>query len=257
MPANIVLLCGDYMSGKTVSSGTFPKPMKWFNYDSPASINSFQTAKNKDNSLVVPDWKEIEVINFFRASKAKLSLTTSMGKGVAPDYAKDYVGIIAEYEKQIDDIFANPTKYKTFVIDSMTSMFRIWGNAVMGHNNKPTLSMADYGTLQSMLFSQFIPTIEALASETSLEWIILIDHITMMKDENTGAILEFPIGTSKETGRLLGQKMTEIWLQQFVGGEYTWRTRKTGFFTAGSRNNFPDPIKPATYKSLIPFIGGK
>ena len=65
--------------------------------------------------------------------------------------------------------------------------------------------------------------------------------------------MEFPIGPSKNMGRTMGMAFDEIYRQKIDGEKYVWRTKKNGFFQAGSRLNVPDPIE-ANFKFLKPYI---
>src|SRR3989304_1653298 len=74
----LILLCGNYKSGKTVSAATFPKPMIFLDYDE--GFLSVQTTKTKTGNLIVPDWKDIEVVPFYKKDVYDLFLLTHTGK---------------------------------------------------------------------------------------------------------------------------------------------------------------------------------
>ena len=145
-------------------------------------------------------------------------------------------------------LFTNPPV--SLVIDSGTTMFRTWKDCILHTNRVPALRIADYGTLEGILFRQFIPTLKSLSAD-KIKWVILIDHETSDKDEITGILTEFPVGPSANMGRALAKEFDEVWRQQAVTDGYQWKTRKHGLFVgAGSRLHLPDPIKPATFQEL-------
>jgi len=248
----LILLCGEYKTGKTVSACTFPKPMVFFDFDD--GFKSVINVKDKQGNLVVPDYDKIDVVKFFRPTAAALDFTTDMGKGagIAPKHTKDSLELLNTYNATVNGLFTSDNPPKTLVIDSLTSMFRLWKYALLAKNNIPSLRIPDYGTLEGVLFGQFIPTLKALSQR--IPYIILIDHLLMDKDEISGRVMEFPIGPSRQQGKDLGKEFDEIWLQKEEGSDRVWRTRRHIFFQAGSRLNLPDPIKPATYATLQRYL---
>ena len=127
----------------------------------------------------------------------------------------------------------------------------------MRMNNISSLRIPDYGTLENVLLSQFIPSLKSLVGTGKLEYVILIDHIEVEKDEVTGRLMEYPIGPSRNMGKNLGLHFDEIWRQQQEGGEYVWRTKRAGLFQAGSRLDLPEVIKPATFQTLDAILKGR
>lgn len=253
----LILLVGDYKKGKTVSACTFPKPLLFLDFDD--GFTSVKTTKGKDGKMVVEDVDKIDVVSFYKARHVNLEFKTAekadFARSIAPAHVAQSAEIITQYNKVIEDLFSGEPKYKTLVIDSLTTMFRIWKEAILSYNKIPQLRIADYGTLEGILFGQFIPTLKSL-HKTKVENIILIDHEMMDKDELSGKILEFPIGPSRQMGKELGKEFDEIWRQTIDGGEYVWRTKPSGFFTAGSRMNIPDPVKPGVYNTIKSIVEG-
>ena len=248
----LVLLCGNYKSGKTVSAATFPKPMLYLDWDN--GFSSVENTRDKTGKLFVPDYKNITVIPFYRSQVYDLQFTTDIGAKSAPAHTleapvflKQYNTIMQQLSK--DGVYEG-VQYKTLVIDSLTTMFRVWKEMILRMNNISTLRIPDYGTLETILLGQFIPSLKSLAMSGKVENIILIDHIDMDKDELSGMIMEFPIGPSRNMGKILGLQFDEIWRQSVEGSDYVWRTKRSGLFQAGSRLDLPEIIKPATYQQL-------
>lgn len=248
----LILLCGNYKTGKTVSAATFPKPMLWEDWD--CGFNSVKNTHGKDGKLLVADCKDITVIPFYRQQVYDLQFTTDIGAKSAPAHTleapvfiKQHNTIMQQLSK--DGIYKDKT-YKTLVIDSLTTMFRVWKEMILRMNNISTLRIPDYGTLETILLGQFIPSLKSLSISGKLENIILIDHIDMDKDELSGMLIEFPIGPSRNMGKILGLQFDEIWRQSVEGSDYVWRTKRSGLFQAGSRLDLPEIIKPATYQQL-------
>ena len=247
----LILLCGDYKSGKSVSASTFPKPMLWLDYDS--GFKSVQSARDKVGQLITPDHDKIDVIPFIKEGYSDLSFSTQSGN-VAKDskYAEELVIKHNKIMKSlvVDGCYDGKGPYQTLVIDSLTTMFRVWKETILWVNKMSNLRVQDYGTLENQLFTKFFPSLKAIHEK--IPNIILIDHIMMDKDEISGKILEFPVGPSKPTGKLMGVDVDDIWKMESKKGEYSWRTDgKIGLFQTGSRSSIPETIKPATYKRLM------
>lgn len=242
----LIMIAGDYKTGKTVSSATFPKPMTFFDFD--GGFSSIKNTKGKDGKLIIPDWEQIQIVEFYKPKAVSLSFKTDLKSPVAPAHTASSLDIIKQYNDSIIKLFEIESKPKTLVIDSLTTVFRLWKEAILAANNISNLRIADYGTLELVLYGQFLPTLKLLNKQ--LEYIILINHIDIDKDELMGSILEFPVGPSRNMGRGIGKELDEIWRQREEAGDYVWRTKRSGFFQAGSRLDLPDPIKPATYYRL-------
>lgn len=257
--AKVILVVGDYKTGKTVSACTFPRPALLLDWDN--GFTSVKYTTNKDGSLVVPDWGDITLVEFYKESAHNLEFKTEFapkGGGSSasgkPSHVSEAPTLVAKYNELMKSLYKDNTwdgkgPFKTVIVDSLTTMFRIWKEAILFYNNIPALRIPDYGTLEGILLGQFMPTVKSLP----VEWVVLVDHIDMDKDELTGAIIEFPVGPSRSMGRGIGKEVDEIWRQREEAGQYVWRTRKSGFFQAGSRLNLPDPI-PANFRDLEKFL---
>lgn len=244
----IILLCGEYKTGKSVSAGTFPKPALYLDFDN--GFKSITTTTNKDGDLVVPDHAEITVETFLRKGSTKLDFTLDRKAKTAPvytGYAKPLITKLNDILVQLhkDQMYNGKGPYRTLVIDSLTTMFRVWEDMVVNADSVPILQVQNYMTLQVVLFKQFFPMLKALG----MEYIILIDHIQMEKDEISQRVMEFPIGPSKAMGKLMGMEFDEIWYQTGAGDKYQWWTKRKGLFQAGSRLNLPNPLD-ANFQAL-------
>lgn len=234
----IILVVGEYKTGKSVSAATFPKPMLFLDYDD--GFLSVKNTKGRDGKLVVPNWNEIEVVKMFKKGFQSLEMKTSQKEGAPPPlYTNGAPELIQQFNDIMSSIAEGKKKYKTVVIDSLTSVFRNWKEAILKLNHIPALRISDYGTLEGILLGQFFPSLKALP----VDFVILIDHVDMDKDEITGAIIEYPVGPSRNMGRNLGKEVDEIYRQKVEGEKYIWKTRKTGFFQAGSRLGLPDTLE--------------
>lgn len=277
----LLLLCGNYKTGKTVSASTFPKPMLWEDWD--CGFSSVENTLGKDEKLLIADCKDITVIPFYRQKVYDLQFTTDIGTKSAPAHTLEAPVFIKRHNDIINQLSKDgcynptdlsflseeqqervknldPTKrepYRTLVIDSLTTMFRVWKEMILRMNNISTLRIPDYGTLETILLGQFIPSLKSLAMSGKVENIILIDHIDMDKDELSGMIMEFPIGPSRNMGKVFGLQFDEIWKQSIEGSDYVWRTKRSGLFQAGSRLDLPEVIKPATYQQLEQVLKGR
>jgi len=245
------MLVGESFTGKSVSAGTFPKPMLYLDYD--GGFESVKNAKGKDGKLVVLDWEKIDVVEMKKQTVQELSFVTDMGRGgsgVPPKHVHESPEIIKKFNDIMHSLEKNEKGYKTLVIDSLSSVFRNWKETLMKINNIPALRIVDYGTLEGVLLGQFLPTLKAL----SLSFIVLIDHVELEKDEMTGQLLEYAVGPSRNMGRNLPKDIDEFYRQKVEGGDYVWKTKKTGFFQAGSRLSMPETIKPATFQELSKYL---
>jgi hypothetical protein len=244
----LIIIVGKPKVWKTVSTTTFPKPMKWYDFDD--GIKTFEYTKTLDGKgLLVPDFKDIEIIKCYKEGRQKMIFETDMhGKKPAPPDAKLAYDVLMRFEKDLDTIVEG--KYKTVVIDSLTAMFRIWKSVILQVNGRNVTNLADYGTLETNFYERFLPSIKSLP----VDFIILIDHVELDKDELSGRLVEFPIGTSRPMGMKMSQAFDEVWLQTIDGGKAYWNTINKGFFEgAGSRTNLPQRIE-ANYEALKPYL---
>jgi hypothetical protein len=251
----LILIVGPPFSGKTVSSCTFPKPMVYVELDT-GGFESVKHAANAKGELIVPDWKDIVVKQLHYKEAFDLDFKTAekddFKSGKAPEHTKRSTELMKEFNGVMNEMFEKPPS--TLIIDSGTTLFRTWKDAILNTNRIPALRIADYGTLEGILFRQFIPTLKSLSAD-KIKWVILIDHETSDKDEITGILTEFPVGPSSNMGRALAKEFDEVYRQQAVSDGYQWRTRKHGLFVgAGSRLHLPDTIKPATYQELSKYL---
>ena len=264
--AMIVCIASKPKTGKTVSACTFPKPMLVLDFD--RGFESVKHAKNKDKLLVVPDWKDITVVTFYKKQSADLTFKTwQLVKGGAsgppPEYAKDALNVITQYNNLMKElavdgcITIDGTKigpFKTLIIDPLTTFFRLWKECILYANSIPELRRGDYLTLEGTLANQFIPNLKSLAD--LVPNIICLNHEDFDQSEDGTLTGEYPVGPTKNLGKNLSEFFDEVWRMEIAqDGTYTWRTRIHGLFRgAGSRHHLPDPIKPATYLELSKYL---
>jgi hypothetical protein len=243
----LITICGDYMTGKTVSACTFPKPMKYLDYD--GKFLSATTAKNTDGTLVNPDWKEIEVVPMYESGgQQDLDFKFSLDAKTAPAFAKDSLKINDKFNAQTKEIFGNPGKYKTVVLDSLSRMFRVWKNLLMITNSIPNPRPGDYIFFDGLLDKWF-----TMMKEMPVDFVILVAHEAIDKDELTGEIKEFPLGISANLGKAMGRYTNELYRQMVEQDKHLWYTKRKGRFNAGSSLSLPSPI-PATYHELKKYL---
>lgn len=259
----MILIVGVPFTGKTVSAATFPKPMLFLDYDS--GFESVKHTKDISGNLVVPDWKEIEVISLTYNEVFDINLNSPSESdfklGKFPPHTKNSFALVEKFNSIIKELFVdgcvtiNGEKkgpFKSLIIDPLTTVFKIWQDGILYANRLPGLRLTDYKTLERILFSQFLPTLKSL--EKKIPWIISIVHETVDKDELLGTIKEFPIGPSKQMGKTLAKDFSEVFRMKIEGKRYMWRTKNTGRFEgAGSRFDLPDPL-PATFKELEKYL---
>ena len=240
----VILLVGVPNSGKTVSACTFPKPLLILDFDGEGYKSIFY-AKDKSGKLVVPDNDEVSAVSFEKTRTYGLDFRTNFKSKSAPEHTQESGVLINRFNETLKGI--KEGQYKTVVIDSLTAMFRLWKEAILFMNQQPHLQIQDYITLENVLYGQFIPSLKALP----VQYVILIDHTNIDKDEISGRVSEFPVGPSANMGRTMPQMFDEVWRQDVLGDKFVWRTRDSGLFIgAGSRLHFPEIVEPATYQRL-------
>lgn len=251
----VIIIAGNPLTGKTLSSLTFPKNLLHIDFDG-NGLPNYKKILKPDGTLVLPSLEGITSIPMIKKEVPELVLKTgylTKGKGVTPSYAFGAVELISQYNTIINSLAHDGTynglKFSTLVIDSLTEFFRLWRENLLVTNSQPSLAISDYGTMESLLFGQFFPRLKALP----LDYVILTDHITAEKDELTGMITEMPVGTSKAQGKMLGKAVTELWRQVFTDGRAMWRTRPYGLFEAGSRSHVSDPCE-ANFEAVKSFL---
>jgi hypothetical protein len=242
--AKVICLVGAPKSGKSVSAATFPDPILYLDLE-----DGFKSAITMNKITGIKD-KKVTHVRLGPGEIAGLEIRKDVpkdGKGIqsALFYTCSAPKIIAEYNKAITGVIKG--KYKTVVIDALDDFMRIWKDAIRHVNGIVNLRIQDYGTLEGLLFSQFIPQLKALP----VDYVIVINHLDWMKDELSGQLIEFPIGTSQNTGRQLSGAFDDVWLQEVINETvYRWQTKRSGYLTCGSRFDLPSTISPATYKKL-------
>lgn len=254
--------------GKTVSAATFPKPMLLLDWD--RGFESVKNAKNKNGSLVVPDWADITVVEFYKMQASPLvfkswQLVKGGGVGSAPDHSKDALAVIEKYNKLMAELALDGCitiegkvvkigPFKTVVIDPITTMFRVWKDCILYANAIPELRRGDYLTLEGALANQFIPNLKSL--NDTIPYIICLDHEDFDQSENGTLTGEYPVGPTKNLGKNLSEFFDEVWRMEVAqDGSYCWRTKNHGLFRgAGSRHDLPDTIKPATFEEVSKYL---
>ncbi len=277
----LILLTGNPFTGKTVSACTFPGPICYVSTEK-AGITSVHTAKDADGNLIVSEEKMrdmIDIVPLHRHTRAPIHLKTPTKEDFknahAPEYSRGGMDAVARYNTLVNALY-NDSKppldmtpkrttvreepYRTLIIDSWTGIFQYLKEAIMYANQIPRLRIADYGTMEGNLYGQLIPDMQELLNDPEtgkgvFDWIIIIVHELLDKDELSGQIYEQPIGPSKAMGRSMSREFSEVWRQVNVGGQYLWRTRTHGrFASSGSRLSLPDNLTPTfdAIRDLIP-----
>lgn len=249
----LILLVGKPKTGKTLSACTFPRPTAILNFDN--SVESIQHTTDKGGKLLIPDWKDIKVVPFCKDSVYDLDFDSSTKQGAhTPLYAKGSFELVEKYNKVIRELGNTQTvegfgPLSTLIVDSLTSVVRVWEETILKMNSKAQLSLPDYKTFKSLLFGQFIPSLRTLNKK--IPYIILIAHETVEKDELSGRVEELPLGPSQEMGRTLAREFDEVWRMKVDSeGNRVWRTTQDGLFNAGSNLNLPPTISPATFSTI-------
>jgi len=244
-----IVIVGDPGTGKTVSAATFPKPMMFMDWDDGAV--SLKYARNKEGQLIIPpeELKQISIIDFKRTHFSPVQAQTILKGKFSLPHTVDAPKMMDTFNNSLNSI--REGNYKTLVIDSLTTMFRVWKEAVCYHMNQPLLQIQDYNTLDVMLYGQFIPALRALP----VDYVILIDHIAMEVDKVTGLLVEFPVGPSRNTGRQLPKEFDEVWRQMVIGDEkYVWKTKRGNeLLQTKTRHHIPDGVE-ANFNSIKDFL---
>src|SRR4030042_63768 len=99
----LILIAGESMTGKSVSGATFPKSMKYFDFD--GNTSSIFHARNKAGELIVKDADKIQFIDMTRKEVQKLDLrataSDAKSKGLPPSYSDSAVPIIDKLNKEL------------------------------------------------------------------------------------------------------------------------------------------------------------
>lgn len=266
----LINIVGKPKTGKTVSACTFPKPLLLFDYD--LGFESVKHARDKNNNLIVPDWSQITVVEFFKKQAAPLvfkswQLVKGGAVGPAPEHAKDAMPVIEKYNNMMADLGQDGClvtgdgkkvgPFKTLVIDPTTAMYRLWKDGILYANSIPELRQGDYLTLEGVLANQFIPNLKSLL--TKIPCIICLSHEDFDQQSSPAGITtisEYSVGPTKNLGKNMSEHFDELWrMEQAQDGRYQWRTRNHGLFRgAGSRHHLQDPICPATFAELSKYL---
>lgn len=239
-----ILDVGEYKSGKSVGAGTFPKPMVYFEFDKDGS-KSIYNARDAEDKLIVPkdEWEQIKIIKFEKERAYPVVFKRDLKGGTAPQYTFEALRLMNKFDTIIQGlgegkgIDNDGVQYRTVVIDSMTTMYRLWKESILCNQKQSILQIPDYGTLEAMLFALFIPSIKALP----MDFKIFIAHIELEKNEVDGRTIEYPKGPSRNQGKCLGMEFSEVWRQEELMGRYVWRTKKgVDIMPVGSRLHLPD-----------------
>ena len=78
----LILICGEYKTGKTISAATFPKPMLFEDWDN--GFASIENVRDKNGKLLVEGVEQIKQISFYRQDVYDLNFLTDMGTKMAP-----------------------------------------------------------------------------------------------------------------------------------------------------------------------------
>lgn len=245
---NVILIVGDPKTGKTISACTFPKPLRLVDFDGGGYKSIY--AKDDGGNPLLSDSSEVEIVEIVKEKSHEINFYRNLKVKQAPAHVSEAQQLISKMNDVTNDL--EVSKISTLVYDSLTSMFRLWKEAVLYQNSQMGLQIQDYQTLEEVLYSQFIPSLKNLP----VDYVILIDHTMVDKDEVSGMISEFPVGPSRNMGRQLPQQFDEVWQQKYEMGSYVWETRSSGLFIgSGSRTNLPEKINPATFEEVNKFWG--
>jgi hypothetical protein len=252
--------------GKRVSACTFPKPLLLLDFD--RGFESVKNTTNKDGSLVVPDWKDITVVELFKRQASPLvfkswQLVKGGGVGPPPDHAKEALPVLTLYNELMAELATDGCHtisgvkigpFKTIVIHPLTAMFRLWKDGILFTNSIPELRRGDYLTLEGVLANQFIPNLKSLMD--TIPHVVCVDHEDFDQSDTGTLTGEYPVGPTKNLGKNLSEFFDEVWRMEIAqDGCYCWRTRNHGLFKgAGSRHHLPDPICPATFAELSKYL---
>ena len=236
----LILWSGEYLTGKSIGAATFPKPMEYLDFDD--HFEMVQNARGKDGKPIISpeEYAKINVHKFQREKAHRLQFKTVLGGKQAPAHTAEAPQMMEKMNTILSDIMNGTRKCETLVIDSITVMFRLWKEAILSVNGQSQLQIPDYGTLETILYGQFIPTLKALP----VKYVICIGHTDIEKDEVTGRVIEFPIGPSRAQGKAMGKEFDEVWRQEVSGDKYIIRTKKGGgLMQVGSRLDLPDMLE--------------
>lgn len=244
----LIMLVGDPGAGKTISACSFPPPIQLHDFDG-GQYRSIFHAKDEKGNLRVNKPEDIKVVSYTKKETYSIDLKTNLKGKIPPDCTKESLQLVTKFNGEMKLI--KEGQFRTVIVDSQTSMFRLWIEALLRMNNQSTIQIQDYKTLTISLYSQFIPTLKRLP----VDYVILTGHPNLDKDEFSGRIVEAPKGPSTNMGKTMPHQFGEVWLQETDGVNYQWRTRRTGLFTCIRSNlDLPNPVKPPTYQELKKYV---
>lgn len=222
-------------AGKTVAAASFPYPMLYLDFDS------------KVDSAAL----------FYRDDKERLAGidVRELGAHMTLDPMGELNKIITS--ELIPQQHAGAMKYKTIVLDSLTTFSSLTLNHIIKTNPgvKRVMSkqgsqpnMADYGILRRE-FQKLIPGLLSLPCN-----IVMLGHVTTEKDENTGQIWR-GIHMDGSFARDLPIYFKEVY-HAFVDntGKYQWQTKSNAQYTCRSQiPGLPASIE-AGYENLAKYL---
>ena len=207
-----LLIYGDPGTGKSCFAIGFPKPMLVLDFD--GKINSAAEFYRGE------PWLDDVDVRVMLPAIEDLSVIKALGKD---DYdpIDEFISITQELRKQIKD---KNLKYKTIVIDSMTTL----SNACVKHiiKTNPGIKRArpdqpgleDYGILKRE-FLRFIPGLLSLPMN-----VVVTGHIREDKDEVTGAISR-NCNTDGSFGKDMPIYFEEVYRSFVKDGKYLAQTQ--------------------------------
>ena len=259
----LLLIIGKPFKGKSVSSLSFPRDTVVFDFD--GGMASTLKALDKDGTPLIKEANRVHPITFTRDEFYTLEFKTAQEKGsVMPEFVRQAPKLIEKFNRALKELVTTgsvtvdtgevvtPT---TIVFDTLTEMFRVWKEMVLFINKLPSLRISDWGTLENLFFSQFIPSLRIL--QKRVPYIIVNTHQTVDKDDLTSRIEEIATGCSANKSRELNKVFDEAWQMDRDGDAYVWRTKQTGTLQIGTRTNLPEVIKPATFSTLETIFKGR
>lgn len=227
-----VMVYGESGSGKTCLASGFPGPVHYSDFDGKISSVIGFLSKNNPARL-----QEIEYDPFTDVTKAK---------GVRP--FKAFLERLTLLEKEVA-----AGKYKTVVIDSMTTLSDALMENVMAENPGIKGPVAGVPGMQHYLvltfqFKQLIKRLLALPCN-----VVMLGHIKVDKDENTGRITYRPMlsGQLPEQVPILFEEVYRAFVETKEGKttHYAQTRPQGGYVARTQKTNLPDKIE-LSYESI-------
>lgn len=226
-----IMVYGNSGAGKTCAASTFPGPIHYSDFDGKiSSVIGFLTKNNP------PKLQEIEYDSFTDVTKAK---------GIRP--YKAFLERLATLEKEV------PGKYKTVVIDSLTTLSDSLMENIIAENPGikgpvPGVPGMQHYLLLGFQFKQLIKRLLALPCN-----VVMLGHIKVDKDENSGRIVYRPMlsGQLPEQVPILFEEVYHAFVETKEGKTtYYAQTRPQGGYVARTQKvNLPDKIE-LSYESI-------